>query len=193
MDKAHCSIMKAIFAGAYSRRKFPCYIYGVGRRIHPLKGQISSESLNWCKVIVTSNDKRNYSHHLCQTDSPALRGLDLRQISSLNSMSHQCISSSPYAILPHKVGHLTAMPFDQTFRLMSTNTEASSKVEETVRRLKEKHEEKLKEIHKIQDIDMRVKSVIELDQETDRAVQKIKEQSKTIEKVTLRTCISRQD
>jgi len=144
--------MKAIFAGAYSRRKFPCFIYGIGR-IHPLKGQISSESLNWCKVIVSSHD-RNYSHHLFQTDSPALRGLDLRQISSLNSISHQSISGCPpYAILPHKVCHLTPLPFDQSFRLMSTNTEASSKVEETVRRLKEKHEEKLKEIHKIQDID----------------------------------------
>ena len=74
---------------------------------------------------------------------------------------------------------------DLTFRLMSTNTEASSKVEETVRRLKEKHDEKLKEIHKIQDIDMRVKSVIELDQETDKEVQRIKEQSKTIDKVTI--------
>ena len=178
--------MKAIFAGAYSRRKLPCYLYGVGTRIYPLKGQTSSESLNWCKVIVTSNDKRNYSHHLCQTDSPALRGLDIRQISSLNSISHQCISNSSSVILPQKLCHLTPVPFNQTLRLMSTNTEASSKLEETVRRLKEKHDDKLKEIHKIQDIDMRVKSVIELDQETDRAVQKIKEQSKAIEKVILR-------
>ena len=32
---------------------------------------------------------------------------------------------------------------------------------------------------------MRVKSVIELDQETDKEVQRIKEQSKTIDKVTI--------
>ena len=78
---------------------------------------------------------------------------------------------------------LTPVATAGAVRLLSTGTDPSSKVEETVRRLKEKHEEKLKEIHKIQDIDERVKSVIELDQETDRAVQKIKEESKSVEKV----------
>jgi len=68
-------------------------------------------------------------------------------------------------------------------RFFATGPDPSSKVEETVRRLKEKHEQKLKQIHKIQDIDERVKSVIELDQETDQAVQKIKEEAKDIDKV----------
>ena len=47
---------------------------------------------------------------------------------------------------------------------------ASSKIEETVKRLKEKHVEKLKEIQKISDINERVKSAIALDQETTKAV-----------------------
>merc|ERR1712241_656255 len=40
-----------------------------------------------------------------------------------------------------------------------------------------------KEIQNIQDIDLRVKSVIELDQETDRAIQQIKLQAKSVEKI----------
>ena len=184
-NKIYVNKMKAIIGGVYNRRKIPCYIYGFGRRIHPSKCQISSESLNWCKLLVDTNDKRNFGNSFSHHDSPALRGLDLRRLSTCNSISHTCVSNCfSSTILPKNVTFLTPASLDLTFRLMSTNTEASSKVEETVRRLKEKHDEKLKEIHKIQDIDMRVKSVIELDQETDKEVQRIKEQSKTVEKVS---------
>ena len=167
------------------RRNLPYYIYGYGRKVYPLRCQLSSESLCWCKVIVPPTENRNYSHQACRSWPKAGHSLDLQQLSRLRSYSPRNVTNIRLCgLIPQSSSYvLSPVALSGATRLLSTGTDPSSKVEETVRRLKEKHEEKLKEIHKIQDIDMRVKSVIELDQETDRAVQKIKEQSKSVEKV----------
>ena len=95
--------MKAILGGVYNRRKIPCYIYGFGRKLHPHACQIRPESLNWSKVLANSNENRNFSNHLCHNESPAFRGLDLRRLSTFDSVSHQCIANySSFAILPQK-------------------------------------------------------------------------------------------
>ena len=170
------------------RRNFPYYIYGQGKRAYHLRCQFNPEFLSGCKVLVPHSDKRDYSHQTCRLYSRTLHGLDLQQIPGLRSWSRQNITDFPiYGFTPQGVYVLSFPTSQNATRLMSTGPDASSKVEETVRRLKEKHEEKLKDIHKIKDIDLRVKSVIELDQETDRAVkiavQKMKEDSNEVGKV----------
>ena len=133
---------------------------------------------------MSPNENKNYSHHACSSWPKTVHILDLQQLSRLTSYSPQNVTNIRLSgLIPQSSYALSPVALAGAVRLLSTGTDPSSKLEETVRRLKEKHEEKLKEIHKIQDIDMRVKSVIQLDQETDRAVQKIKEQSKSLGKV----------
>ena len=176
--------MNAVSGRICIRRNLPYYINGYGRKAYPLRCQPSSLPLCWCKVLGLPNENRNYSHHACRSWPKAVHSLDLQQLSRLRSYSSQNVPNiGLFGLISQSSYGLSPAAMAGAVRLLSTGTDPSSKVEETVRRLKEKHEEKLKEIHKIQDIDMRVKSVIELDQETDRAVQKIKEQSTSVEKV----------
>ena len=166
------------------RRYVAYYLYGSGRKAWPVRRQHSSQGLLWCKVLGTPSEKRDYTFHTRKPWSKTAHALDLQQFSQIRSCStHNVTNIRCFGLLPQTSYVLSPLASTTAVRLLSTGTDPSSKVEETVRRLKEKHEEKLKEIHKIQDIDMRVKSVIELDQETDRAVQQIKDQSKAVEKV----------
>ena len=158
----------------------PCYCYGSAGRAHPLRCQLNSQSLGRCKVLWPYNTKRDTSYHTsCGRRSWTLHNHDVQRISTFRSISHHEIKDlRHFGLTTERIYILIPAINKWEIRLLSTGPDASSKVEETVRRLKEKHEDRLKEIHKIQDLDLRVKSVIELDQETDKAVQKIKEKYK---------------
>ena len=169
------------------RGNVPSHFYGWVRRTH-LRRQYISQLSGTHKVSWLCNSGSDVSvHTYCGRRARTLHGsCDFQLLSSFARCSrHGLLNSLPLTHSPNCVYIISPAVNNWEIRCLSTESDASSKIEETVRRLKEKHEDKLKEIQKIQDLDLRVKSVIQLDQETDRAIQQIKQQAKSIEKVRL--------
>ena len=169
------------------RGNLPCHFYGCARRIH-LRRHHTSRLLGTPKVSWLCKSGSDASGHTnCGRRPRTLHGYcDFHFISSFApNPRHGVINNLPVSLSPNCVYVISPAVNNWEVRFLSTGSDPSSKIEETVRRLKEKHEDKLKEIQNIQDLDLRVKSVIELDQETDRAIQQIKQQAKSVEKVTV--------
>ena len=168
--------MSALVTRIRARGYTVCQCHGWTPLAHPLR-KYNLELLGGCG----KNSKSG-----CANESPNYHTSE-RQMRLIHNVRDYRMLHCFYPSYPMRLG-ASPLSYESNcstshrwnIRHMSSDSDASSKVEETVRRLKEKHEDKLKQIQNIQDLDLRVKSVIELDQETDRAVQQIKQQAKAV-------------
>ena len=141
--------MSAMIGRIYFRRNLAYHVYGVGRRSYPLRAHASSQSLCRCKELAPLIGDMNYSHNPRYSNIQTLHSLDIRQMSTIRSCLKRDTSEIPILNCTSQGIYILSSGNQRDIvRFFATGPDPSSKVEETVRRLKEKHEQKLKQIHK---------------------------------------------